>query len=424
MFQLHRAAWVLPIDGPPLRDGWVATDGGRIVGVGGAPADRGLPPPPDRGLTPPADRGLTPPPENVTGGVRPQSVAILPGLINAHTHLELSWMAGRVPPSGSMGTWIRELMALRRGAAPPEALQRQAAADALADARARGTVAFGDIGNSLIAADVLADADVPAVFFHELIGFGPDGARQRATEGAQRVMQTVRSPVRAGLAPHAPYSVSPDLFRAVSVEAAAHQLPSSVHLGESREEVEFLLTGRGDIADTLKHLGAWNVGWSAPGVDPAEYLDHLGVLTPGLLTVHATQLKPAALARLAQRGCVIVSCPRSNRWVGAGDPPLDDFYASGAAVTFGTDSLASAPDLDMFAELAAARSVSTVPAAKLLESATLTAARALGLDADFGSIAAGKRAALIAVKIPDAVEDVEEYLVGGIESSAIEVLRN
>jgi cytosine/adenosine deaminase-related metal-dependent hydrolase len=179
------------------------------------------------------------------------------------------------------------------------------------------------------------------------------------------------------------------------------------------------MTGRGDIADTLKHLGVWNDDWSAPGVDPAEYLDRLGVLKPGLLVVHATQLKPDALARLAARRCVIVSCPRSNRWVGAGDPPLDDFYASGADVVLGTDSLASAPDLDMFAELAAARSISAVPASKLLESATLTAARALGLDRELGSITVLKRAELVAVKIPDGVEDVEEYLVGGIERSSI-----
>ena len=393
MFHLHRAAWVLPIDRPPIRDGWVACDRGRIVGVGG--------PEPHDGIN---------------------QVAILPGLINAHTHLELSWIAGKVPPCASMGAWIRELMALRRGAPPPEDVQRQAIVDAIAHARARGTVAFGDIGNSLMAADMLADAGVPSVLFHELIGFHPAGARERASDGVRFVIGRVRPPVRPGLAPHAPYSVSPDLFRAIADEAAAHHLRSSVHLGESRAEVDFLMTGRGEIADTLKHLGAWSDDWAAPCTDPVEYLNRLGVLTSGLLVVHATQLQPSALARLADRGCVIVSCPRSNRWVGAGDPPLDDFYASGAAVTFGTDSLASAPDLDMFAELAAARAVSSVPARQLLESATLTGARALGLDADLGSIAVGKRADLIAVGIPADADDVEEYLVGGVAADQIQWL--
>ncbi|HEY7497101.1 MAG TPA: amidohydrolase family protein [Vicinamibacterales bacterium] len=390
MFHLYRAAWVLPIDAPPIRDGWVATDDGRVVGVGAGEPYRDW-----------------------------NHFAILPGLINAHTHLELSWMAGKVPRCDSMGAWIRELMALRRGSPPPEHVQRQAAADAISSARATGTIAFGDIGNSFIGADVLAEAGVASVLFHELIGFGAADARARASEGAVRVIENVRPPVRPGLAPHAPYSVSPDLFRAIADEAAAHRLPSSVHLGESPDEIEFIMTGRGEIAATLKHLGAWNESWSAPGVDPAEYLDSLGVLTDRLLVVHATQLRRSALDRLANRGCVIVSCPRSNRWVGAGDPPVDDFYASGAAVTFGTDSLASAPDLDMFAELAAARAISTVPAARLLESATLTAARALGLDADLGSITAGKRAALLAVQIPPDVDDVEEYLVRGVPEADI-----
>jgi cytosine/adenosine deaminase-related metal-dependent hydrolase len=221
------------------------------------------------------------------------------------------------------------------------------------------------------------------------------------------------------LAPHAPYSVSPDLFRAVADAASAHGLSSSVHLGESPEEVEFLMTGRGGIAETLKHLGAWNDAWTIPGQDPVEYLDSLGVLRPGLLTVHCAQLAPSALKRLAGRGCVLVSCPRSNRWVGAGDPPLDSFYESGAAVAFGTDSLASVADLNMFAELAAARAVSAVPAAKLLESATRGGAEALGFGKDLGTIEPGKRADLLAVRIPADIVDVEEYLVTSVDADDI-----
>jgi aminodeoxyfutalosine deaminase len=401
MSTVYRAAWVLPIDAPPIRDGWVAVDDGRVAGVGVAGAE----------------------PRGAHTGNIPYDVAILPGLVNAHTHLELSWMAGLVPPAGSMGQWIRALMALRRNGAPSLDVQRKAAARAIEHARARGTAAFGDVGNSLLAADVLAGAGMPAVLFHELIGFGPGDARARALDGVSSVVAAVRPPVRPGLAPHAPYSVSPDLFRAIGDETSARGMPSSVHLAESREEVQFLMTGRGEIADTLKHLGAWNDAWKPPAVDPAEYLDGLGVLRPGLLVVHATQLSPEALARLARRGCTIVSCPRSNRWVGAGAPPLDAFYASGAPVAFGTDSLASAPDLDLFSELAAARQWSGVPARALLESATLTGARALGLADDLGSIAAGKRAALIAVGIPRGIDDVEEYLVGGIDPSSISWLR-
>jgi cytosine/adenosine deaminase-related metal-dependent hydrolase len=393
---VHRAAWVLPIAAPPIEDGWVAVDDGRIVGVGG-----------------PKDRPAGAP---VSGT---DDTAILPGLVNAHTHLELSWMAEKVPPCDSMGQWIGTLMALRRGHAPDTEMQYAAAAAAIARARASGTVAFGDIGNSFVGADALVDARIPAVFFYELIGFGPAGAEARAVEGATCVAQRVKPPVHAGLAPHAPYSVSPDLFRAIADQAAARGLRSSVHLGESRAEVEFLMTGGGEIAEMLRQLGAWNAEWSPPGVDPAEYLDRLGVLRPGLLVVHATQLGPPALARLAERGVTLVSCPRSNRWVGAGDPPLDAFYASGVPVAFGTDSLASAPSLDMFAEVAAARAISSVPASNLLASATRGGADALGFGQELGTIEPGKRAALIAVRLPPDLDDVEEYLVRGVPCSDI-----
>jgi cytosine/adenosine deaminase-related metal-dependent hydrolase len=178
--------------------------------------------------------------------------------------------------------------------------------------------------------------------------------------------------------------------------------------------VEFLATGGGPMAGMLKDLGAWNDAWRAPGCGPVEYLDRLGVLRDGLLVVHATQLTPGAVAIVAARGCAIVSCPRSNRWVGAGDPPLDAFYASGAPVAFGTDSLASAESLDMFAELAAARAISSVPDARLLESATRGGAVALGLEEHVGRIAPGLRGPLLAVSVPDGITNVQEYLVAGM----------
>ena len=151
-----------------------------------------------------------------------------------------------------------------------------------------------------------------------------------------------------------------------------------------------------------------------------RYLSGLGFLDSRVLSVHTVQCGGDDLAELKARGTTVVSCPRSNRHVGVGDPPLASFYAAGLPVAFGTDSLASAPDLNMFAELAAARRVAPrVPARVLLESATLTGATALGFGDRLGSIAVGKRATLIAVRLPDGVADVEEYLVGGIEPAAV-----
>lgn len=393
---IARARWVLPIGQPPIEGGWVAVEDGVIHAIGD-----GRPP-----SGPVTDLGDT---------------AILPGLINAHTHLELSWLAGRIPAAPSMDVWIRGLMAARRQP-PHESMQRVTAAMALGVARAQGTLAFGDISNTLVTAPVLAEGAPGSVIFHELVGFAPHDAEARAHEGADRVLAAARvaSPleppyphIRPGLAAHAPYSVAPELFAAIDRASRARVLPSSVHLGESPEEVEFLMTGGGPMSAMLKDLGVWREDWVAPRVGPVEYLDRLGILRPELLVVHATQLKPDALAMLAARGCAIVSCPRSNRWVGAGDPPLDDFYASGALVAFGTDSLASVDSLDMFAELAAARAISSVSDAQLLDSATRGGATALGLGEHFGRITPGLRAPLLAVAVPAGVTDVEQYLVSG-----------
>jgi 5-methylthioadenosine/S-adenosylhomocysteine deaminase len=149
----------------------------------------------------------------------------------------------------------------------------------------------------------------------------------------------------------------------------------------------------------------------------------LGLLTSRLLAVHGTQLDDRELARLAQAGATIVACPRSNEWTGAGTPPVEAFYRSGVRVAVGTDSLASVEDLNVFRELAALRRIAPgVPASRLLESATIQGAAALGFGAEFGAISPGRRASLIGVRVPRGVEDVEEYLVTGIEPDAVQWL--
>src|SRR5690606_7432232 len=131
---------------------------------------------------------------------------------------------------------------------------------------------------------------VPSVVFHELLGFLPDGADARAAAGADAIEGVARMPVRAGVAPHAPFSTSPQLMSAIAREARARRLPASVHLGESPEEIELLQTGRGAFRDLLIDLGVWHDGWTPPGSGPVEYLDAIGALLPGMLAVHATQL--------------------------------------------------------------------------------------------------------------------------------------
>jgi len=151
-----------------------------------------------------------------------------------------------------------------------------------------------------------------------------------------------------------------------------------------------------------------------------EYLRDLSFLGPRTLAVHGVQFSGDDLATLRDLGVTLVSCPRSNVHVGVGSPPLEAFYAMDVDVALGTDSLASAPDLDMFAELAEARRIAPkVGARRLLESATLAGARALGFGDEYGSLEAGKRAAALVVRLPEGVVDVEEYLVSGVPAEAV-----
>ena len=147
----YHASWILPISEPPVRDGWIAVDRGRVVAYGSAGRSA---------------LGADPVREVDFG-----QVAIMPGLVNAHTHLELSWMAGLVPPSASMNDWVRALMQLRRAESPGPQAELQAARDAAHAMREGGTVLVGDVSNGLGVVAALAEADLGGVVFHELLGF-------------------------------------------------------------------------------------------------------------------------------------------------------------------------------------------------------------------------------------------------------------
>jgi cytosine/adenosine deaminase-related metal-dependent hydrolase len=385
----YRAAWVLPISGPPVRGGVISIERDVIAGVA----------------------------ERAEGDVEDLGdVAILPGLVNAHTHLELSWMRGQVPPGASMPAWAARLMALRRSVSHEPA---EPIADAIAEVRRSGTCLVGDITNTFAPCEPLLDSELSAVLFRELLGFSaadPVAVVRAAAEQVAELMPVAW--LRPSIVPHAPYSVSPGLLRAIA--EASRGKPLSVHLGESPQEVQFLLDGTGEWRDLLESLGVWNPSWTPPGCGPVEYLDRMGMVNDHLVAVHGVQFTDQELARLAEAGATVVTCPRSNRWTGAGLPPVERFYAAGVRVAIGTDSLASVEDLNLLAEMAEVRRLApSVPASRILHSATLAGAEALGFASELGSIEPGKRAQLIAVEVPPSVADVEEYLLSGVDPAAV-----
>jgi len=393
----YTAEWVLPIAGQPIHHGSITIRDGRIAAVG----------------------------ERLdTGAIDLGRVAVMPALVNAHTHLELSYLRGVIPPTERFLDWIRAIMATRREYPDPRDPRILDAARAgIAEAKASGTGLIGDVSNTLVTARLLHEARVPAQVFYELLRFDASDPESMTREARAKADAAASEDglVRVSLAPHAPYSVSPGLFATIRADLDAHPgQVSCVHLGESPEEMEFIRNGTGPWRVLLEELQVWTDAWEAPEASPVEYLDALGFLDRRVLAVHGVQLEGDDLDRLHSLDMTVVACPRSNQYVGVGSPPLEAFYAMNVSVAFGTDSLASVQDLNLFSELAEARRIAPrVQARSLLESATRLGARALGFDEEFGTIEEGKRAQLIAVRLPEGVDDVEEYLVGGVEPGAI-----
>jgi cytosine/adenosine deaminase-related metal-dependent hydrolase len=394
------ASWILPISSRPLAPGWIAVEQGRITAVGG-----GAPPEfPDATRT---DLGR---------------VVLLPGLVNAHTHLELSELRGLVPPAATMPEWVRQMIRVRGLSTPNPA----AIVEAIDEARQFGTCLVGDISNTLATVKPLIESPLSAVVFFEILHFASTEPAAVVADAVRELAAHPGSPsVRCALAAHAPYSVAPALFTAIAREAAKSGGPCAVHLAESPEEIAFLESGTGGWRKLLEDLGAWNGTWVAPGWGAVAYLDRLEFLGPKVIAAHGVQLTAPELRRLAEAGVTVATCPRSNRWTGVGSPPIERFYESGVRVAIGTDSLASSPDLSIWAELSEMRRLApSVPARRLLESATRQGADALGFGAELGTIENGKRAELLAVTVPDDVTDVEEYLVGGISAAVVRWLES
>lgn len=383
--RLFDAAWVLPVAAPPIRDGVVAVRDGRIVWVGaGGAAD-----------APAGERHALGP------GV------LLPGLVNAHCHLELSALAGRLDASRGFTAWIEALVEAR--AQLPREVAREATDRAIRALEAGGTVALGDVSNALDHIDLLERSTLTSVVFFEQLGWDPAQAKAILDQADARLASVGSQPaanVVVRLAAHAPHSVSPELMAGLVARGG----PAALHLAESPDETRFLARGDGAWSEFLRRrVGA--LPFTPPGSSPVAYADSLGVLRPGVVAAHCVHAGAADIATLRARGVHAVLCPRSNLALGVGLPPLEVLLEAGTSLALGTDSLASAPSLELLEDARVLhRAFPRVPAATLVEMATAGGARALGLR-ELGSLLPGQRAALAFAAAPGAVSDACAFLL-------------
>jgi aminodeoxyfutalosine deaminase len=327
--------------------------------------------------------------------------ALLPGLINAHTHLDLSILAGRLSGGQGLAAWA---MQVGRAAAASSVEQRcDAARRAALAAVAAGTAAVGDVGNTLLAVPALASAGLAGVFFHELLG-SRDAATGDALADAEREH---REFVQAGPwptnlarvpAPHALYSAGPDLLRRIFAAAAGTGHPTSIHVAEDQDEILLLRDGTGAWPEILAALQV-PAGTRTPGLLPVAYLESLGAFAgdrPPLL-VHMVFASAQDIALAHKHRAPVVLCPRSNLHISGRLPDVRAFLAADLTMALGTDSLGSSPDLSLWGEIAALASHFPDLAPEIwLRSATAGGAAALGLPA-LGELAPGKRPGLLDV---------------------------
>jgi 5-methylthioadenosine/S-adenosylhomocysteine deaminase len=330
---------------------------------------------------------------------------LLPGLVNAHTHLALSVLDGLAPPA-RFDEWIGRVARVVVAFGHDD-FRASAALGALRSLEA-GVTVVGDVAYGPESRTVAQAAGLGGVFFFEIIGTEErpvaDALRERGLD------ESMGGRTRDGVMPHSPYTVGPGLLAQARQHAAARALPFAMHVAESAAEIEYVRDGTGPLAKRAARLSS---GFRPTGLEPVAYLDSLGVLDD-TIAVHATGAGAEDLALLAEKAAGVVLCPRSNAYLGHGVPPASALAEAGATLALGTDSLASNSDLDVLAEARALREAHpSLTDAQLLGMVTVEGARLLGAEDRFGTLTPGLQADVVAMRVETAHDPVAGVLADG-----------
>jgi cytosine/adenosine deaminase-related metal-dependent hydrolase len=379
----YHARWIVPITGAPVASGCVAVDEGRIAFVGSARE---------------APAGI----DDDLG-----DAILLPGLVNAHTHLELTAFRGLLDDL-PFREWIATLQSAKEAVMKPDDFLN-AARLGVAEGLLAGVTTFADSCDSGVALRAMRELGARGIMYQEV--FGPDPAQSdRAVADLRAKIDRLRAdetPLqRLGVSPHAPYTVSDALFAAAAAYAGEAELPMAIHIAESDAEARLVRGAGGPFADALR---ARYIAAARRGRSPIEMLQRLGVLARRPLLIHCVHVDADDVNTIARADCPVAHCPASNAKLGHGIAPLVELLAAGVPVGLGSDSVASNNRMDVLEEarlavlLQRARTgdPTAVPARAALELATLGGARALGLDAEVGTLEEGKAADLAAFPLGD-----------------------
>jgi len=392
------AEWVYPVTAQPITLGAVLVgEDGRILAVG---RDAEVPRPP-----------------GVPAEHFPDAI-LMPGLVNAHTHLELTGLSGQVDEP-RFDAWIRSVRSLKEMRSVEDF--RVAARKGVQQCFAAGVTTVAETGDSGSLVEALDELGGRGVVFQEVFGPHPDQCEDSIAALASRValLETFASDhLRIGVSPHAPYTVSGSLYRAVAVLARNEGLAMAVHIAESQAESDLLATGTGPFQQAWRKRG---IPLPEPlGDSPIAWLERHGILGPGLLCIHSIRVDETDIDLLARRECAVAHCPVSNRAHGHGDAPLRALLDAGIPVGLGTDSEISASP-DLLAEARLARELAGLSASEALQLATMGSAEAIGWGEAIGGLEAGRWADLVVRQFRGAVtaDTVAEQLLDSTDEDVV-----
>jgi cytosine/adenosine deaminase-related metal-dependent hydrolase len=422
--QQRRALWVFPVSQAPVRDGVISS----VAALDSSVATLDLSS--DSFASSRRQRQTREVVTEVTTQIGPLpttvtdhgNVALIPGLINPHTHLEFSDLREPVGIADSaFPDWIREVIRTRREIPESDRADRKNAAIArgVHECVADGVAAIGEIATNPTDTSVYAVPGLQVVAFRELISNDPTMVPELLSQLATHRTQCLHDDVIPGVSPHAPYTVSVELLVAACQWSLESNAPLAFHFAESPEERELLESGEGPFAQLLREAGAWRAEQFG-NRPPIDYLKPLAIC-PRVALIHGNFLGPEERQFVAQRPdkMTVVYCPRTHEYFGHSPYPLSEYLEQGISMAIGTDSRASNPNLSSMQELLATRRRHPdIDPSRLLEMATIRAAEAIGIASEFGSIEAGKPLNYLKIPVDPSIADPYDALFDGISRQA------
>lgn len=355
---IHKAKWVVIDPWTIINDGYIRVESGLIRDIGKGSCSGHI-----------IDHGPG---------------ALLPVLVNAHTHLELCALKDKVKYENGFKSWVKNLINLRNSAGTDTL--KAGAINGVKELIESGCGVIGEISTLNLTWEIMSKSSLAGVWFREFLG----------DVLLEDIICNTNKSLTISIAAHAPHTLAPNRIVELKEITRKSNLPFSIHLAESEDEIEFLQTGKGKWAEFLSERGIDFSGWNLPVESPVKYLEDLEVLDENTIAVHILHASKKDFKILSRHDVSVCVCPRSNKNLHNRLPDIEEMLKSGLKICLGTDSLASVDSLSLFDEMAfISNAFPSILPAEILAMATVNGARALGFEDMFGSLTPGKRAAFV-----------------------------